>query len=179
VSFKNKTIGTKGKIMPFTPFHFGPGILLGLFLLNKLDFPTFVAANVIIDWRAALVFLGFWQPPRHGWVHTYIGATLMATLLVTVMIYLRPVIDEQLKEMKIVQEITKKSIFLAAFSGAFLHVTIDAFHHPAMQPFMPFNVNPLLGLFSTLELRAALLSCLIFSLPIYVFHMKDWRNISR
>ncbi|WP_414837910.1 hypothetical protein ACK3SF_00700 [Candidatus Nanosalina sp. VS9-1] len=164
--------------MPFTPFHFGPGILLGLLLLKKLDFPTFVAANVMIDWRAALVFLGFWPPPRHGWVHTYLGATLMAILLGAVMIYARPLIDEELREMKIVQEISKKNIFLAAFSGAFLHVTIDAFHHPYMQPFMPFDFNPLLGLFSTLELRAALFFCLLVSLPVYVFHVKDWIDIS-
>ena len=164
--------------MPFTPFHFGPAILLGLLLLKKLDFPTFVAANIIIDWRAALVLFGFWPGPRHGWVHTYIGATIMAIILGAVMSHARPLIDGELREMKIVQEITKKKIFLSAFLGTFLHVTIDAFHHPTMKPFMPFDFNPLLGLFSTAELRAALFFCLLLSFPVYIFHVQDWIDLS-
>ena len=163
--------------MPFTPFHFGPGILLGLLLLRKLDFPTFIAANVMIDWRATVVFLGLWERPLHGWVHTYLGATFMAILLGAVMIYVRPMIDRELQEMKIVQKISKQKIFLASFTGAFLHVTIDAMHHPYMQPFIPFDFNPLLGLFSTLELRAALFFCLLLSFPVYLFHVKDWISI--
>ena len=164
--------------MPFTPFHFGPGILLGLLLLKKLDFPTFVAANIIIDWRAALVFLGLWRGPRHAWVHTYMGATLMAVILGAAMIYVRPLIDGELREMNIVQEITEKKIFLSAFIGTFLHVTIDAFHHPNMKPFMPLDFNPLLGLFSTAELRAALFFCLMVSLPVYISHVRGWIDLS-
>jgi len=160
--------------MPFTPFHFGPAILIGLLALKYLDFPTFVAANVIIDWRAALVFLGFWPPPLHGWVHTYIGAALMSIMLVAAMTHVRPLIDNELQEMKIIQEITKKRIFLAAFSGTFLHVTIDAMHHPYMQPFMPFDLRPFFGLASTLELRAITLACLLLSFPAYLFTVKDW-----
>lgn len=164
--------------MPFTPFHFGPAILLGLLLLKKLDFPTFVAANVIIDWRATLVFFGIWSDPRHGWVHTYMGAILMAIILGAVMIYVRPWIDKELRELKIVQKITKRKIFLAAFTGTFLHVTIDAFHHPYMQPFLPFRGNPLLGLFSTVELRITLFSCLLTSLAIYISQVQDWINLN-
>jgi len=163
--------------MPFTPFHFGPAILLGLLLLKKIDFPTFVAANVIIDWRATLVFFGFWPGPRHFWVHTYLGATLMAILLGAVMIYVRPLIDGQLREMKIVQEISKKKIFLAAFSGTFLHVILDSFHHPTMQPFMPFDFKPLFGLLSTTELRALTFACLLLSFPVYLFIVKDWITV--
>lgn len=163
--------------MPFTPFHVGPAILLGLLLLRKLDFPTFLAANVIIDWRATLVFFGFWDGPLHGWVHTYIGAILMAIILGAVMIYARPLIDEEIREMKITQKVTRKKIFLAAFTGTFLHVTLDAFHHPDMQPFMPFDFNPLFGLFSTGELRTALFFCLLASLTIYVFYVQDWIDL--
>ncbi len=159
--------------MPFTPFHFGPGILLGLLLLKKIDFPTFVLANVVIDWRAALVFLGFWSGPRHGWVHTYIGAILMALALGTAMVYLRPVIDDYMKEMKISQRISKKKIFLAAFSGAFLHISIDAMHHPYMQPFMPSDWRPLLGTASTFELRALTFSMLIAGFLLYLIHVTN------
>ena len=98
----------------------------------------------------------------------------MAVLLGAVMIYARPLIDEELREMKIVQEITKKKIFLASFSGTFLHVTIDAMHHPLMQPFMPFEWKPLYGLASTFELRAITFACLLLSFPVYLLLVKDW-----
>lgn len=160
--------------MPFTPFHLGPAILLGLLLLKKLDFPTFVAANALIDWRAFLVFFGLWPPPRHGWVHTYLGATLMAATLGAAMIHLRPMIDNHLREMKIIQDISNKKILTASFTGTFLHVTIDAFHHPTMQPFTPLDVKPFFGIFSTSELRAALLLCLLMSFPVYI-HQAEYQ----
>ena len=155
--------------MPFTPFHFGPGIVLGLLLLKKIDFPTFVAANIIIDWRAFLVFFGLWDRPLHGWVHTYIAATIIAIILGSVMIYIRPLIDRQLREMKIIQEVTKGKIFLASFSGTFLHVTLDAFHHPYMQTFMPLDIRPLYGLMSTSEVRLVTFSMLFLSFPVYLY----------
>jgi len=159
--------------MPFTPFHFGPAILLGLLFLKKIDFPTFIAANMMIDWRAFLVVFGLWDGPLHGWVHTYLGATLMAILLGTVMLYLRPLIDEELIEMKIVQKISKTKIFLASFLGAFIHVTLDAFHHPLMEPFMPYNWRPLFGIFSTLEVRVLTFTCLLAGTILYILHIQE------
>ena len=38
-----------GSIMPFTPFHFGPGLIVGLLLLSFIDFATFLIASVIVD----------------------------------------------------------------------------------------------------------------------------------
>ena len=35
--------------MPFTPYHFGPGLFLGLIFLGFIDFPTFLVANIIVD----------------------------------------------------------------------------------------------------------------------------------
>lgn len=159
--------------MPFTPFHFGPGILLGLLLLKYLDFPTFVAANVMIDWRAALVFLGLLDGPLHGWVHTYLGASLMALSLGGAMIYMRPWMDEALREMKIKQKFSRQKIFIAAFSGAFLHITIDALHHPYMQPFFPLDIRPLFGLASTFELRAVTFAMLIAGTVLYLVHVSS------
>jgi hypothetical protein len=64
--------------MPFTPLHFGPAILIGLLALKYLDFPTFVAANLVVDWRAALFFLELWPfgGSLHSWPSTYPGALL-------------------------------------------------------------------------------------------------------
>ena len=168
-------------LMPFTHFHLGPAILFGLIFLKKIDFPTFIAANLIIDWRAALVFLGLWSGPRHSWVHTYLGAFFMASLLAGVMIYIRPFFQGFLEDMRIGQDFNLKSIVLAAYSGVFLHITIDAFHHPTMQPFIPFDWKPLYGIFSTTEMRLFCLACLLLSFPVYltyIYSRADIKHVS-
>ena len=169
--------------MPFTPFHFGPALLLGLLLLKYLDFPTFVAANIVTDWRAALVFLGFWPPPRHSWVHTYLGSFVMAVILAGAIIYLRPYIDEYLgdlmESLNLDQEFSRRKILFSVFSGVSLHITLDAFHHPSMHPFYPFMEKPLFGLISTME--ATLLASVLFLVGLsllltQVSGLKDFRT---
>ncbi|MFB6180550.1 MAG: hypothetical protein ABEJ93_01605 [Candidatus Nanohalobium sp.] len=155
--------------MPFTHFHLGPAVLLGLLLWKYLDFPTFVAANVLIDWRAGLVFLGFWPPPRHAWVHTYLGAVLMAVVLGAVMIKLRPRIDGYLEELMFSQGFSNKKILSAAFVGTFLHVFIDAFHHPTMQPFTPLKIKPLYGVFTGPQLQAFCAACMFAAAPVFLW----------
>lgn len=159
--------------MPFTPFHFGPAILLSLLLLDRLDFPTFVAANIAVDWRAFLVFFGFWPEPLHSWQHSYLGATVLSIALGLVMIKLRPYLDVFMDFVDLRQEFTRRKIFLAAFSGAFLHVTIDAFHHPSMPTFLPFEIRPLFGLFTTFEMRAFTFTCLLIGYFIYMAHLLE------
>lgn len=61
--------------MPLTPFHFGPALLLEYLLRRRIDFGTFLLANVITDVRAMLVFFGVLPELLHGPFHqTYLGA---------------------------------------------------------------------------------------------------------
>jgi len=46
--------------MPFTPFHLGPGLLLGVLLYRHLDLGTVLAASIAVDLRTVLVFSGCW-----------------------------------------------------------------------------------------------------------------------
>jgi len=157
--------------MPFTYFHFGPAILIGLLAYRYLDFPSFVAANVLTDWRAALVFLGFWPPPRHSWVHTYLGSFACALVFAAAMIYLRPYLSEYLEMFGVNSDYSNRKIVYSALTGVTVHVTLDAFHHPTMNPFYPLMEKPLYGLMSTLEvtLFASLLGLLAF--PVYYWHL--------
>lgn len=159
--------------MPFTPFHFGPAILIGLLLLKYLDFPTFVAANIAVDWRSFLVFFGLLPGPLHSWQHSYLGAAALSIGLGAVMIYLRPYLQFIMEGFKIPQEVSTKKIFTAAFAGTFIHVTLDAFHHPYMPTFFPLDIRPLYGLFNTTEVRIIAFSCLILSFPVYILHLWD------
>ena len=80
--------------MPYTPFHFGPGLLFGLLLLSYIDFPTFMLANVIVDIEPILVLYFDFRYPLHGFFHSFLGGTVVAFLLSVVMIRMRPVFSD-------------------------------------------------------------------------------------
>ncbi len=60
--------------MPFTPFHFGPALFLGIPLRKYLHAPTFILANVILDVEPLLVLVMGLNYPLHGYFHTFITA---------------------------------------------------------------------------------------------------------
>lgn len=159
--------------MPFTPFHLGPAIVIGLLALKYLDFPTFVAANLVVDWRATLVFFDIIEGPLHSWPSTFPGSIVTAAALGTSMLFLRPRIDRIMQDVGIEQDFGRKKIFAAAFTGVFLHVMIDAFHHPNVYAFMVEGFRPFYGLMSTGEVRLVCTALLVFSVPLYIYHVRD------
>lgn len=133
--------------MPFTPFHFGPGFLFGYPLRRRMDFVTFLVANVIVDMRATLVFFGVLSGPLHGPLHTYLGAFVLALVLAGgVLLVSRrfPGIAQRMSSRP--ESVT--AVALASIAGTWLHVTLDAILYPAMQPFYPLSGNPWYGLAS-------------------------------
>jgi hypothetical protein len=75
--------------MPFTPYHFGPGLFLGLVFLGFIDFPTFLVASVIVDIEPLLVMLFRLDYSLHGFFHFLLGGTLVAVALTLVMTKIR------------------------------------------------------------------------------------------
>jgi hypothetical protein len=67
--------------MPFTPFHFGPALGLGLPFRKYVHTPTFIVANVIVDVEPFLVLLLGLRYPLHGYLHTFLSAFLMGLAL--------------------------------------------------------------------------------------------------
>lgn len=133
--------------MPFTPFHFGPGLLFGYPLRHRMDFVTFLIANVIVDVRATLVFFEILSGPLHGLLHTYLGAFALAVVLAgSVLLFSRwfPTIAQQVSS----RPESVPAVALASIAGTWLHVTLDAILYPEMQPFSPFSGNPWYGLAS-------------------------------
>jgi membrane-bound metal-dependent hydrolase YbcI (DUF457 family) len=125
----------------------------------------------LTDWRAFLVFFGFWPPPRHSWVHTYLGSFFSALVFASAMLYLRPKIRPLLKKIGVDSEFSSEKIFYTALSGVTVHVTLDAFHHPSMNPFYPIMNKPLYGYLSSSETTLfALLLCLA-AIPVYAWHL--------
>lgn len=157
--------------MPLTPFHLGPGLLLGILLIDYLDFPTFVIANIIVDWRAALVYIGLWAGPRHGWMHTYLGVLFFSPFLIYGTYKLRVELHAVMDTIQLSQETSLTKITASAVIGMAISVTIDSFHHPFMEPFMPFQYNPLLGIFSTYEMRLFTFTLFVLSIILLTLHL--------
>ena len=60
--------------MPFTPFHLGPALCLGIPLQKFIHAPTFILANVILDIEPLIVMLLRLFYPLHSYLHTFIAA---------------------------------------------------------------------------------------------------------
>ena len=124
--------------MPFTPFHLGPGLFLGLLLLRFLDFPTFLIANVIVDVEPLLVLVCGLDYPLHGFFHSFLGGTVVALVLTLVMNRIREAVSPLLAFLRLEQRSSLTSIFCASMSGVYLHILLDARMYGDIRPLYPF-----------------------------------------
>jgi membrane-bound metal-dependent hydrolase YbcI (DUF457 family) len=157
-----------GEIMPFTPFHLGPGLLLGLLALRWLDLPTVLLASVLVDIRTSLVFFGLLSGPLHGPFHTFFGSAFLATVLIAAIVPVRSALDFVLEWLRLQQAPSTKRIIAGAFVGVWLHVILDAILYTDMSPLAPFPGNPLLG---QISVTAVYVGCLVaggFGVVLYV-----------
>ena len=129
--------------MPFTPFHLGPALAIGLPLRRYLHAPTFILANLIVDVEPLMALLAG-RGPLHGFFHTLLGATVLALILAAVMVVLEELLGGFFKALRLEEERLRPTAYLAAaLSGTWLHVLLDATMYPDVRPLWPSAYNPL------------------------------------
>lgn len=131
--------------MPFTPYHFGPALGLGLPLRKYMHSPTFILANVILDVEPFLViFLGL-NYPLHGYLHTFFLAFLAGLILGYAMFLLERFLHPFYKMFLLEPDdkLNLKSFMLAGTLGTTLHVLLDSPLYTDIQPVYPLAINPL------------------------------------
>lgn len=111
---------------------------------------TFLAANVIVDARATLIFLGFLDGQLHGPLHTYLGTLVLAVILTSGVLLVVSQFPETARFSSRPESVS--AVALASISGTWLAVTLDAFLYGEMQPFYPLGGNPLHGLVGPLSI---------------------------
>lgn len=131
--------------MPLTPFHLGPALLLGLVFFSYLDFPTFLVASVIIDVELILIVFLHLDYPLHGFLHSFLGGTILALLLAWIMSKTRRHVSPFLSFFKLGQKWSFKNIIVASLSGVYIHILLDSRMHMDIRPFYPLNLNPFLS----------------------------------
>lgn len=149
--------------MPFTPFHFGPGAAVKAVLPRYFSFTVFLFAQIVTDLETAYYFLQG-EYPLHRWLHTYLGATVVAGFCVLVG---RPVCQAALRAWNRWQDAPFKRYFhfadrisvlsavISAFIGTYSHVFLDSIMHADIEPFRPFSAeNALYRIISLFTLHA-------------------------
>lgn len=140
--------------MPFTLFHLGPGLGLGLPLRKYLHAPTFILANIIVDIEPFLVIFYGLRYPSHGYLHTFLLAIPMGLAFGYVMFLLERFLHPLYKIflLETAKSLKLKSFVVAGMLGTGLHVILDTPLYSDIKPFYPITVNPICSLATTLEI---------------------------
>ncbi|ABA57879.1 conserved hypothetical protein [Nitrosococcus oceani ATCC 19707] len=154
--------------MPATIIHLGLGVQMKSVVPQYFSFPVFVFTQLAIDMEA-FYFLLQNESPVHRFLHTYIGATLIAFLAILIG---RPLCqwgiglwNARLKEkhyhwLYITPRISWKAAATAAIFGAYSHVLMDSIMHADIQPFAPFSlINGFWGAISNFHLHMFCIIC--------------------
>ena len=140
-AYSLKWILNSEMLMPFTPFHLGPGLLLGLLLFSYIDLPTFLVASVIVDVEPFLVLTLNLNYPLNGFLHSFLGGALIAFLLAAAMSQVRSNLSPLMFFLKLEQKLSFKSVLSASLFGVFLHILLDSPLYSDIRPFFPFDFN--------------------------------------
>jgi membrane-bound metal-dependent hydrolase YbcI (DUF457 family) len=157
--------------MPFTPFHWGPALLIGMLLFPIFDLPALFISSVIPDLEG-LYILAFRLPlPLHGFFHSYFGASVLGVFAAILVYYLRGFLGKIMKLFMLEQNSSFKRILYTSLFGAYSHVLLDSFLYGEMNPFYPIYGNPFMGFFSIDEIFLFCLVSFPMGLAIYAYRL--------
>ena len=151
-----------GSTIPFTPFHFGPGVFAKGCLPRYFHLTSFVVANVLIDVEV-LYYLWRDDRPLHRHLHTYVGGTalgLTAGVLVFAAIQtMRHTLPPRACSPDRCTRTRKSGVLIqsliAGVIGGVSHVFLDSLMHADTHPLWPFSDhNALIGLIDAGTIRA-------------------------
>jgi hypothetical protein len=155
--------------MPFTPFHLGPALLIGMLLFPWVSIASILISSIIVDIEPACVlFMGI-GGPLHGPLHSYLGATMMSFGTTLVIYPFRKPIVTILSWFRIDQDASLRLIFLTALLWTYSHIFLDSFLYSEMNPFLPLLGNPFYGLVDSGTVYLWCSVSFIMGLVLYVY----------
>lgn len=164
--------------MPFTPFHLGPVLLVGLLFFPFLDLPALLVSSVIIDVEP-IYLMSQGAPYLHGFFHSYLGASIMAVFVALAVYPFRKILNRIVAVFMLPQRSSFTKILAASFLGAYSHIFLDSFLYSEMQPFYPFEANPFLGVVSASNVYFLCSATFLLGIVLYVYRaVKAQRRLS-
>jgi membrane-bound metal-dependent hydrolase YbcI (DUF457 family) len=176
-------VSVRGWNMPFTPFHLGPGLGLGLPLRRYLHAPTLLLASVIVDVEPFLVlFLGL-RYPLHGYLHTFLFAVPIGLVLGYAMFLLERLLQPlyRIFLLETGNGLSLRSFVVAGGLGTGLHVLLDTPLYAEITPFYPITTNPFHMPSLTLEIYALCVWMGAFGIVYYLelLGLSIYRKLSK
>jgi len=170
--------------MPFTPFHLGPGLGLGLPLRKHLHAPTFILANVIVDVEPLLVFLFGLRYPLHGYLHTFLLALPMGLAFGCVMHLLERFLNPLYKMFLLEADdnLSLRPFIIAGVFGRGLHILLDAPLYDDIKPLYPIATNPFYNPSLTPEIYSLCVWMGALGITYYLIlfrHFNLWKTIKK
>ena len=162
--------------MPFTPYHIGPHLLLGLVLIGVIDIPTFILANVAVDLEPLFVMMGYIDGPLHGLSHTFIGSLGLGLVLGVISIPLIPLYKSIFERLKLPYNTTKLTIVISAILGCWFHVITDAPIYSDIEPFYPLFDNPVKESLSYHFVAKFCLACFPLAFILLIIRIRNFRK---
>jgi len=155
--------------MPFTPFHFGPALLLyGIFVF--LDPIALIYGAILVDLEPALVMFLRLNYPLHGSLHSIVGGFLLLPV-----VYLATILTRRLlSDLDFFFTSGKREFafwvtVVSALIGSFSHILLDSVLYSEMNLAWPLPYwNPLLNTGLSLVIYELCWVTLIIAIPLIV-----------
>jgi membrane-bound metal-dependent hydrolase YbcI (DUF457 family) len=130
-------------IVPVTPFHFGPGVLLKACAPRSVSLTAFVATQVVIDIESGYhLYRGDW--PIHREAHSLLISGLLG-LATGLLVWLVARHRMRVSDPLVRSEIARSAALCGGLVGGLTHPILDAVMHPDLRPFWPVSMaNPFL-----------------------------------
>jgi membrane-bound metal-dependent hydrolase YbcI (DUF457 family) len=154
--------------MPFTAFHLGPALLIGIILFPFFDIAAVLICSVIVDLEPFYVIFFAPELPLHGFFHTFLGGSIIGIIVAFILWISRGLVQEIQMIFKVEQNSSLLKILYTSLFSVNFHIFLDSIFHADMQPFYPFTINPFYGLISQAIINQLCTVCMILGLTIYV-----------
>jgi len=157
--------------MPFTPFHLGPILLIGLLLLLYLDLFALVVGAVILDIEPSYYLFFTNRGAFHGITHTLLVASLIALATSFIIYPFREKYTKLVEVFGLKQEVSYPKTLISLLIGTLSHVSLDMFLYPEMRPLYPLSGNPFFNAIPSPVIYEFCFVALIISIIIYVIRV--------
>ena len=141
--------------MPFTPYHFGPGLLAKATAPQRVSFIAFAATQVCIDIESLYHILKA-EWPIHRQLHSLMGGGAVGVGVAAAIVVGRPLLNRLAARVApsnavfrsaIVAELDGVAALVGGLLGGLSHSILDAVFHTDVRPLWPLSdANQLFGL---------------------------------
>jgi len=158
--------------LPFTPFHFGPGLLFKSISPTKFSLAAFVTTQVLIDFET-LYFLVAREWPVHRFFHSIPGSLLVGLIVSGIAVLGAHLIGPEVLEFFRVTDLSRLAIVVGGTVGGLSHALLDNLMHDDSRLFYPLDSGPhLQGLIGLSELHLGCLASGLVGLSVLAWRFR-------